>query len=77
MKQSKHPTKMSKKYLKRLIKICKDWPDKLPFALWWYRTSIYASTGATPFSLVCRMEAVFLIEIGIPSLRIIIESQIP
>jgi hypothetical protein len=30
----------------------RDWPEKLPLALWGYRTSIRTSTGAT------RMEAV-------------------
>lgn len=55
----------------------KDWPLKLPFALWGYRTSIRTSTGATPFSLVYGMEAVQPIELEIPSLRIVLESQLP
>ena len=41
---------------------------KLPFALWGYRTSIRASTGATPFSLVYRSKAVLPIEVEIQSL---------
>ncbi|XP_042484574.1 uncharacterized protein LOC122064858 [Macadamia integrifolia] len=54
-----------------------DWADKLPFALWAYRTSIRTPTGATPYSLVYGMEAVLLVELEVPSLRILIESQIP
>ena len=55
----------------------KDWPQKLHFALWGYRTSVRTSTGATPFSLVYGMEAVQLIELEIPSLRIVLERKIP
>ncbi|XP_074300016.1 uncharacterized protein LOC141631213 [Silene latifolia] len=54
-----------------------DWPAKLPFALWGYRTSVRTPTGATPYSLVYGMEAVLPIELEIPSLRIALESQIP
>ena len=42
-----------------------------------YRTSIRSSTGATPYSLVYGMEAVFPIEMGVRSLRIVLESEIP
>jgi ribonuclease HI len=55
----------------------RDWADKLPFALWGYRTSIRTSTGMTPYSLVYGMEAVLPAEIEAESLRIILESQIP
>uniref|UniRef100_A0A2N9EWW2 Integrase catalytic domain-containing protein n=1 Tax=Fagus sylvatica TaxID=28930 RepID=A0A2N9EWW2_FAGSY len=55
----------------------RDWADKLPFALWGYRTSIRTSTGMTPYSLVYGMEAVLTAEIEAESLRIILESQIP
>ncbi|XP_074301133.1 uncharacterized protein LOC141632486 [Silene latifolia] len=54
-----------------------DWPTKLPFALWGYRTSVRTPTGATPYSLVYGMEVVLPIELEIPSLRIALESQIP
>ena len=54
----------------------KDWPSKLHFALWGYRTSVRTSTGATPFSLVYGVEAVQPIELEIPSLRIALESQL-
>ena len=41
----------------------KNWAEKLPFALWGYRTSICASIGATPYSLVYGSEAVLPIEV--------------
>ena len=46
----------------------------LPFALHGYRTSVRTSTGATPFSLVHKMEVVLLNEVEIPTLRILAES---
>jgi len=51
--------------------------DKLPFAMWGYRTLIRTSTGPPPYSLVYGMEAVLPTEITIPLLRIIVKSQIP
>ena len=45
----------------------------LPFALHGYRTSVRTSTGATPFSLVYRMEAVLPFEVEVHSLRILVE----
>ena len=55
--------------LKKNMKNYKDWHLQLPYALWGYRTSIWSSTGATPYSLVYGMEAVLLIEMGVRSLR--------
>ena len=54
----------------------KDWSEKLPFALWAYRTSFRTSTGATPYALVYGMEAVLPVEIEMGSLRIALEHQI-
>ncbi|GMP27309.1 hypothetical protein CsSME_00003355 [Camellia sinensis var. sinensis] len=65
-----------KTILRKMVETYRDWPDKLPFALWGYKTSIRTSTGATPYSLVYRMEAVLLIELEVPSLRIMAECQI-
>lgn len=59
-----------------MVEIYRDWPEKLPFALWGYRTSIRTSTGATLYSLVYGMEVVLPIEIEVPSLRIMVECQI-
>ncbi len=68
------------KNLKRIIRkmtvTYKDWHDMLPFALHAYQTSIRTSTGATPYSLVYGMEAVLLMEVGIPFLRILKELEI-
>ena len=54
----------------------KNWVEKLPFALWGYRTSIRASTGATPYSLVYRSETVLPIEVEIQSLRMLVETKV-
>ncbi|XP_074292654.1 uncharacterized protein LOC141619541 [Silene latifolia] len=51
-----------------LRKMCdnyKDWPLKIPFALWGYRTSIRTATGATSYYLVYGMEAVQPIELEV------------
>ena len=53
-----------------------DWPDKLPFALWGYQTSIGTFTGATLYSLVYEMEVVLSIKVEVPSLRVLAECQI-
>ena len=45
-------------------------------ALWAYRTSIQTPTGATPFSLVYGAEAVFPLEVEIPSLRVSLHGLI-
>ena len=45
------------------------WADELPKVLRAYRTTSRTSTGETPFSLAYRVEAMILVEVGIPSLR--------
>ncbi|KAL6348528.1 hypothetical protein AAG906_013148 [Vitis piasezkii] len=50
--------------------------EKLPFALWAYRTSFRTSIGATPYSLVYGMEAVLPVEIEMRSLRVALEQHI-
>ncbi|RVW25276.1 Retrovirus-related Pol polyprotein from transposon 17.6 [Vitis vinifera] len=47
-----------KRILRKMVETSRDWSEKLPFALWAYRTSFRTSTGATPYSLVYGMEAV-------------------
>ena len=49
----------------------------MPNALLGYRTLIRSSTRAIPYSLVYGMEAVLPIEMGVYSLRIVLESEIP
>ena len=63
--------------MKKCTKNYNDWHLQLPYALWGYRTSIPSSTEATPYSLVYGMEAVLPIEMGVRSLRIVLESEIP
>ena len=63
--------------LKKNTKNYRDWHLQLPYALWGYRTSIRSSIGATPYSLVYVVEVVLPIEMGIRSLRTILESEIP
>ena len=62
--------------MKKNTKNYRDWHLQLPYALWGYRTSIRSSIGATPYSLVYAVEAVLPIEMGIHSLRTILESEI-
>jgi hypothetical protein len=62
--------------LEKTIESSRDWHEKLPLALWGYRTSIRTPTGATPYSLVYGMEAVLPIELEVPSLRVMIENEI-
>ena len=59
-----------------MVETSRDWSEKLPFALWAYRTSFRTSIGATPYSLVYGMEAVLPIEIEMSSLRVALEQQI-
>ncbi|WKA12626.1 hypothetical protein VitviT2T_029993 [Vitis vinifera] len=66
-----------KRILRKMVETSRDWSEKLPFALWAYRTSFHTSMGATPYSLVYGMEAVLLVEIEMSSLRVALEQQIP
>ena len=59
-----------------MVETSRDWSEKLPFALWAYRTSFRTFTGATPYSLVYGMEAILPIEIEMGSLRVTLEQQI-
>ena len=54
----------------------KDRGEKLRFALWGYRTSIRASTRATPYSLVYGSEVVLPTEVEIQSLRVLVETNV-
>ncbi|XP_074318435.1 uncharacterized protein LOC141655245 [Silene latifolia] len=63
--------------LRKMSDNYREWPEKIPFALLGYRTSIRTATGATPYYLVYGMEAVQPVELEVPSLRILLESQVP
>ena len=64
-----------KRILRKMVETSRDCSEKLPFALWAYRTSFRTSTGATPYSLVYGMEAVLPIEIEMGSLRVTLSSR--
>ena len=57
-----------------MVETSRDWSEKLPFALWAYRTSFRTSIGATPYSLVYGMEVVLLVEIEMGSLRVALKA---
>ncbi|GAU48362.1 hypothetical protein TSUD_282430 [Trifolium subterraneum] len=65
-----------KKIVQKMVVTYKDWHEMLPFALHGYRTSFRTSTGATPFSLVYGMEAVLPVEVEIPSMRVLMETEL-
>jgi hypothetical protein len=65
-----------KKIVQKMVVTYKDWQEWLPYALHAYRTAIRTSTGATPYSLVYGMEAVMPLEVEIPSLRVLMESEL-
>ena len=65
-----------KNILAKMVVTYKDWAEKLLFALWGYRTSIHALTGATPYSLVYGSEAMLPIEVEIQSLKVLVENKV-
>jgi hypothetical protein len=65
-----------KRIIQRMADKGRDWPEKLPLALWGYRTSVRTATGETPFVLTYGMEAVLPIELEIPSLRVMLENEV-
>ena len=63
-----------KKIIAKAIETYRDWYKKLSFALHAYRTGVWMSTGATPYSLIYEMEVVLPIEVEIPSLQVFREE---
>ena len=59
---------------KVVSKTKRDWHDRIPEALWAYRTTYRTPTQATPYALVYGVEAVLPLEKQIPSLRIAIQE---
>jgi len=64
-----------KKIIQKMVVTYKDWHEMLPFALHAYRTTVWTSTGATPYMLVYGMKAVMPLEVEIPSLRVLVDSH--
>ena len=65
-----------RKIVQKMTVSYKVWHEMLPFALHGYQTYVRTSTGATPFSLVYRMEVVLPFEVEIPSLRTLAELRL-
>ena len=59
-----------------MVETSRDWLEKIPFALWAYRTFFVPLPELPPYSLVYGMEAVQLVEIKMRSLRVALEQQI-
>ena len=64
------------KIIQKIVVIYKDWHEMLSFALHAYRTVVRTSTGTTPYSLGYGMEAVMLLEVEIPSLRVLMDLEL-
>ncbi|KAG9444832.1 hypothetical protein H6P81_016172 [Aristolochia fimbriata] len=63
------------KILKKMVGAHKkSWDEKLPEALWAYRTTARTPTQSTPYSLVYGTEAVLPLEVQLPSLRIAVRE---
>ena len=54
---------------------CKDWADRIPEALWAYRTTWSNTTGFSPYKLVYGKSVVFPIEFEIKTLRTTMEEN--
>ncbi|XP_020676621.2 uncharacterized protein LOC110095423 [Dendrobium catenatum] len=69
--------KMMVKLLKKILtKNKREWHTKMVEALWAYRITYKTPTKATPYSLVFGVEAVFPLEIELPSLRVAIQYDL-
>ncbi|WRX08038.1 Integrase zinc-binding domain - like 3 [Theobroma cacao] len=65
-----------KKIVEKMTEVYKDWHEKLPFALHAYQTSVRTSTEVTPYSLVYGAKEVLPVEVEIPSLRVLMETEL-
>ncbi|GAA0153616.1 hypothetical protein LIER_11814 [Lithospermum erythrorhizon] len=52
----------------------KNWHEEIEEALWAYKTTHRMRTQATPYALVYGVEAVLLLEVKIPSLRVAVKE---
>jgi len=52
-----------------------DWDVRIPVILWAYRTTYKRLTGKTTFQLVYGKEAIMPMEYIIPSLRIVVVTE--
>ncbi|XP_070057063.1 uncharacterized protein LOC142167234 [Nicotiana tabacum] len=68
--------KNMKRILRKIVDNHRQWHEKLSLALLGYRTTMRASTRATPYMLVYGTEVVIPAEVEIPSLRVIQEAKL-
>lgn len=54
----------------------RTWLEKLLEPLWAYRTTVKTATQGMPYSLVFGGEAILLLEIELPSLRVVVHEGI-
>ncbi|XP_028551816.1 uncharacterized protein LOC110108077 [Dendrobium catenatum] len=65
------------KLLKKILsKNKREWHTKMTEALWAYRTTYKTPTKATPYSLMFGVEAVLLLEVELPSLRVAVQNEL-
>ena len=55
---------------------CRDWAERIPEALWEYRTTWCNTIGFSPYDLVYGKSAIFLIEFEIKTLKIATEVNL-
>ena len=65
-----------KKIIEKMAMTYKDCHEMLPFALMAYQIFVRVSTRATPYSLVYGIEVILLIEVEIPSLRVLAKVEL-
>jgi hypothetical protein len=65
-----------KQIIQKMVVTYKDWHEMLPFALHAYRTTIRTSTRTMPYSLVYEMEVMMPLEVEIPLLRVLMDSEL-
>jgi hypothetical protein len=72
----KAANKNLKKIIQKMLVTYKDWNVMLPFVFHAYRTTVRTFTGAIPYSLVYRMEAVMPLKVKILSLRVPMDVEL-
>ena len=75
--QVESTSKVIEAILIKIVKIHrKDWANKLPKALWAYRTTWCNTTGFSPYNLVYGKNVVFPIEFEIKTLKTAMEANL-
>ena len=54
----------------------RNWDLELPSALWAYRTSVKVAIGFSPFHLVFGKEALLLVEVELPTMKLLERSMV-